>query len=200
MPNPLMNSGTPNQSKSDSVDRAGEYAGPHAVTPVLEHESPSTVFAYRGTETHGVEPTEQYAPPPDAGDTVSAFVDIPKEAPDPIPVRVVNESISEIVAGRCFQTFITSTPTAVLGRDTERKSAKLRVRAGDLNAGAYTVWLSFTADGGGVSLMQAYPCSADTDIAVNAQDAIFMFAQGLPPNTMIPVYVFVEWSEPNVRR
>lgn len=194
MPNPLLGAQR-NTSKRIPFTRAGEYTGPEAVAPVQEHESGVSdhVFAYRGTETHGVEPTADSTMLAGGDDTVTAFVEKATPEPDPIPVRVVNESLNELKTFRTYQTLANSQPQRILGRDKERTKAQLRVRSADL-AGT-TVWVSHTDNGGGANTLNAYPLSADTDFPIAAHDDVWIFLQGAANFTVqVPVYVYVETS------
>jgi hypothetical protein len=120
MPNPLLRLGTTNQSK-----KAKERPVP--VEPVLEDYDGDN-NPYRGTQTHGVEPTSperQY----DNGRTHEReplVYKAEKEPADPIAVRVVGEQSSERPIFRTDRyTLTASQPAQLLGWDDRRQSVKI---------------------------------------------------------------------------
>src|SRR5690349_20377601 len=100
MPNPFLRRQA--ATSTTDVDR------PVAVTPVPENPA-GPVFAYRGQEKHGVEPTVNYRDP-EKYDGYERGVDLsvyePEDpGPDPIPVRIVQDTgreVTKIVTFRAF--------------------------------------------------------------------------------------------------
>jgi hypothetical protein len=93
MPNPLLNRQV--NTSNDPPDRMGP--GGKGTKPILE-EYVGDNNPYRGVETHGVAPTvhpeftEKYDPDEDGEE-----YDKPVEFPEPIPVKIVHETVTEFV-------------------------------------------------------------------------------------------------------
>lgn len=98
MPNPFMRLGKA-QSR-EPVDRSI----PVPVEPVPETVA-GPVFAYRGMETHGVEPGGPYRDPIDYDSRGVVVYEDEEEQPDPIPVYVVNQGAREIRDWRTIRTY-----------------------------------------------------------------------------------------------
>lgn len=128
MPNPFLRSG-PAKSSKEPTDRERPTG---AISPVPEGAS-STVFAYRGQQTHGVPtktPTVGVSDNEwqDAADYDADYAD-PERDVEPIPVRIVLDESREIRQFRVVrQPSGTSDGMArnLLGRDPTRKKVVLK--------------------------------------------------------------------------
>lgn len=109
---------------------------PQAIPPVPE-EYEGTNYPYRGIESHGVaetpgvDPEEYYEHDKwDAGPAHPASLEAEKE-PDPVKVKVVNETARERFAFRAFQ-FPANGLTAqqFLGRNDKRSVVKIKLVTG----------------------------------------------------------------------
>lgn len=119
MPNPFMRLGTP---KTQSTEP------PTHPEPVPE-EFADEVFAYRGTEDHGVEGGEEYENPTGYEGTIDAIFE-PEPTPEiVVPVRIVQDVARQRRVNRSFQVPVRvgdAQPTMLLGRNDARISARIR--------------------------------------------------------------------------
>lgn len=105
---------------------------PDQVKPVPEHYEGENQ-PYRGTETHGVKPTEgvdagaYYAEmqQDDGPDDVQYVA--PDEELEPIAVRVVQKTSRERLSWRAVRFIVGDTPQQILGRHERRKNVRIRV-------------------------------------------------------------------------
>lgn len=101
---------TPYQTEPE-MPRVERYAG---------HNNP-----YRGTEEHGVAPTEEWSDVPRHATEAAVFLP-PDEEQAPIPVKVVTESGSERVLWRGQSVPVGDTPTRVAGGHEKRRNLQIR--------------------------------------------------------------------------
>lgn len=101
---------------------------PHALPPVPEHYD-GVNFPYRGTETHGVEPTKgakydtrEFQYPEEKED----HPEPPLSEPDPVLVRVVNQHARERRMWRPVRSQATQYATRIVGRNDARTNMRLR--------------------------------------------------------------------------
>jgi len=105
---------------------------PDRVQPVPEHvEGPE--FPYRGSETHGVDPTAdpnayyENTEWDDADDTEDPLPPLPEV--DPIPVRIVQRDARERTEFRVQRFSVTDQVINLVGRHELRKNMRIRVHA-----------------------------------------------------------------------
>lgn len=161
MPNPFVRTGGANTSKTD-VDR------PVALTPVPERVA-GDVFAYRGMEPHGVEPTATYEPPQDYSSEVDEHQDYESEIePEtPVPVYVVQRGGRELRrfrATRAFASENTKQPSMVVGGDSlRRKVTIVNMHATD------AIWVGH--DQNSASPMHGFPVAAGQSWETDSNDS-----------------------------
>lgn len=129
MPNPFLRL-PGSQSKTD-VDR------PTALTPVPERVA-GDVFAYRGMETHGVEPNAEYAAPQDFHDELDETQQY-EEEPEPeapVPVYIVQNGGRELRRFRVTRVLTGAVGTNAIqvvgGGPLRRKTTIVNTHATDL--------------------------------------------------------------------
>lgn len=120
--------------KGDSSPRVSGVAD-DAMTPIIEpHEG--SVIPYRGTEQHGIHPSEPYS---DHRDELRKSVDVtlsPHPHPaTPVLVTVVKSDGDEFTEWRVVSTLASGTPAQILMRN------RLRTYARVTNSGAVTVYI-----------------------------------------------------------
>lgn len=103
---------------------------PERVQPVPE-EYEGVNFPYRGTEQHGVPvpPNAKYDTREfeyEQPDTKVGYLPEDKE-PDPIPVRIVQESARERLEWRCIQGSVGDAPVPIVDRLEARRSLAVKV-------------------------------------------------------------------------
>lgn len=128
MPNPIMSMfprNTGQRPQKEDMD----------IEPVPEHYAGYN-NPYRGTETHGVEPTVDPRPVPTHAEFVEETFEPPIPEADPIPVVVVTQGGREIRRSRIFQGKANANQNnQLVGRDEMR--VKIRVK----NLGASDVYI-----------------------------------------------------------
>ena len=160
MPNPLMRLGLGQRISTDPQ----EHQEPE--TPILEHVVGNN-FPYRGSQDHGVVPTEKPLEAASyAGDNAAYFE---PEEPDPelIAVKVVNEAKREIRTFTTQQVIVDGNVQRILGRDPNRVSVRLTV------IGAVAVWFGGDAN---VSKYSGYPFAQGASLDLTANDEIYAFS------------------------
>lgn len=161
MPNPLTRR-QGNSSKTD-VDR------PVAVTPVPERVQ-GHVFAYRGMETHGVDPNNDPRDPEDYGwmegqrGTPIDFEPAPNP-PDPIPVIIVQNAGRELKRFRTTRGSVDSRVQCVLGRDPLRRKVLIR------NTSADPVYIGDSQQA--ASPMHGWPLAQNETVSIETQSDIY---------------------------
>jgi hypothetical protein len=156
------------------------------ITPVMESVD-ADVFPYRGTQTHGVEPTEKFLEPADYTDGRPVEYERAETPPDPIPVRIVSESGREL---RQFRTVAMATgdnvngARMVLGQDEERSSVRLK----HITESA-VVWVSH--EYGSAGPINGYPLAEGDEWSSNAHTPIYAWVDSA---TAIPVYMSIEYA------
>lgn len=181
MPNPFTRL-PKNQSKTD-VDR------PVALVPVPESVA-GHVFPYRGMETHGVTPenqwrnTEEY----DSNERgVTVYDEEDDHGPDPIPVRIVQAGSREYLRFRTARMGSGTSdtgPVSVLGRDDTRRKVTLK------NVSPDTVYLGH--DQSSASTMHGYPLAANETIALASWSQIFAVSSTPAVVTLAMVIEYVD--------
>jgi hypothetical protein len=128
------------QGQADSPDR------PDRVAPVVEKYA-GTNMPWRGTETHGVD-----VPADTVYDTLEAqrpWVDddadiqymAPEEEPEPIPVKVVNETARERLAWRATRYRVTDSADMILGRHEKRRNVRIKVHFQTDGVDSNPIWI-----------------------------------------------------------
>lgn len=121
MPNPFIKLGGQVQSKEPQEHR------PEPIAPIPEsYEGVNN--PWRGTEDHGVAPTNTPAPPGMDADTKAGIHYMPPEPEhDPIPVYVVNEYGKEMRKWRVYNSFANpSVSVPFIGRNMARTSLYIK--------------------------------------------------------------------------
>jgi hypothetical protein len=114
---------------------------PNRVTPVPEHYA-GTVFPYRGTETHGVDPSTEVTIDPeeaDYGTTVAVPLEPVEKEQEPVPVKIVGEGgPGELRTWFIIREYVRTGegPRRIVGQDENRTKVKIR----NLHA-ADTLWI-----------------------------------------------------------
>lgn len=179
MPNPFLRRQAAT-SKTD-VDR------PVAVEPIPERVA-GHVFAYRGMETHGVDPNNDAHDPEDYGYMQrGVYVDYEPEetGPEPIPVIIVQRGGKERKRFRTVRSSAAGSgdnPSCILGRDEFRRKVTIR------NAGTDQVFIGHEA--AAAVAMHGYPLSANESISIEAWAAVY--AQSATAN-VVPIAMLVEY-------
>lgn len=180
MPNPFIRRQAVT-SKTD-VDR------PVAETPIPERVR-GHVFAYRGMETHGVDPNNDAQDPEDYGYMergVTVQYEPEDNGPEPIPVIIVQHGSKEF---RRFRTVrmgsgtSDGSPTAILGRDTDRRKVTIK------NVSTDTVYIGH--DQSSASQMHGYPLAANETMTVDAWSQIFAISSTTAVVTLAMIIEYV---------
>lgn len=109
---------------------------PERVTPVPEHYK-GVNFPYRGTNKHGVEVPEgaeydtrefQYEMP-DPDEITDEYME-PDDEPEPIPVRLVQESAREVLKLRTVRRNVTDQRSQIVNRMDSRRNLVIKVDGG----------------------------------------------------------------------
>lgn len=183
MPNPLFN-----HRRDTSTDTQVEIPQPLEPTP---ESYAGPVFAYRGTEKHGVEPTGQSIINAEELDyTYGRPVEYAEEQPEPdaIPVRVVNSSAHEIKDFRVIRTFAGDQPGILVARNEKRSNLKIR----NLHA-TKTIYVSDVVLGAAGTAF-GYPVPAGTEFSLlTATTEIYGVSED---TTQIPIAVMYEYTIP----
>lgn len=130
MPNPFVRGGAANTSTVD-VDR------PVSITPVPEDVT-GTVFAYRGMETHGVEPNADYQPPQDytSEEDYDPQYEEEPHPETPVPVYIVQSGGRELRRFRVTRVLTGAVGTNAIqvvgGGPLRRKTTVVNTHATDL--------------------------------------------------------------------
>lgn len=162
---------------------------PQAIPPVPE-EYEGTSFPYRGIENHGVEPTpgvdpelyydrNSYDMDPDKFNTIPA-----EKEPDPVPVRIVNESARERFHFRVGTITIPTTSDALelCGRNDNRSLIRIRVPGSSPGSIVFGSTRSLSAG-------TVYTLAAGQEIEFRTTEPIFVNASN---PAQAPVFMFIE--------
>jgi len=167
MPNPFFKLGTPVQNDEEPL---GEV-------PIPEQYVGQN-YAYRGTETHGVAPTEEPSPSPGNDQAVPVEFEEPTEPPPPVPVRIVTEESDaqqrfRVIRGITSAAVGTVTiPIQAFGPMHNRRALKI------FNLGTVTLWFGHeqqaATKAGGFPILangsEALDYSQDSAIWVSSDD------------------------------
>ncbi len=153
--NDFLNTGLKNiQDSTTSIDTAPPHIRGDQSTG-LGHDAPhvSKQIAfnnpYRGSEMHGVQPTgDQYTKSADEWDFYSPAEEPAPHLPDPIAVKIVDESPRELRGFRAYQTTVNAQPSTIATKQPRRKklaiqnmSATVTVFIGQgVNVNAFEGW------------------------------------------------------------
>lgn len=186
MPNPLMRL----QRKTSTVD----VDRPMAIEPVPERVA-GHVFPYRGMETHGVDPNNNWRDPEEY-DGYERGIEVDSEPlpqePDPIPVRVVQDGAREIRRTTNFRAFATgsikgggaSQVVSARFQSHTRRSAKVK------NMDSTTVYIGTSQES--ASVMNGWPLAQNEVYETTGEDAIWALGTGTIES---PLAVQVEWTQ-----
>lgn len=157
MPNPFARLHPQNLSKNPPRDRV--------IDPVPEkyegYNNP-----YRGTEMHGVEPTEDPRATPDHSSGRDVVYDEPLPEPEPIPVVVRTTGGREFRRSRIFQGKANArNPSRVVGKDESRIKVKLK------NLGASVVYVGNNDTTANVN--EGWPLAQNEVYESETQDELF---------------------------
>lgn len=183
-----MPSESPNEGAFTTYDSNEEVTGsPEYLSPILDRATP--YLPYRGTQFHGVAPTEVSAIDDDvvdvpSGTVITGIFQPPEEDANPIPVRIVESATHEYSQWRAWQAFANaSSPSMVANRKEGQSSltvkncsASSRVWVGpDPSVSVYT---GFPLDGGGqIALSGEAPVYAIADTAVPGNVVIAVLSE-----------------------
>ena len=127
-----MSSPTPwvNRRFSSSVnEEVEEGPAPNAMLVPDMEEYAGLNIPYRGTEMHGVDPRFTTLPPDEETEGGVAYVVPPDEEkpdPDPVPVRIVQESSDEYDDWHTDQMMVSAKAIQIVGRDRRRSSLTIK--------------------------------------------------------------------------
>lgn len=165
MPNPFVD--TPEQMNQSKEPPASLDEN----APVME-EYAGENFAYRGIETHGVQPTAK------AADVVTDWAQDGRPVPviyvqpgveiDPVPVRIVNEGSDEVKRWRVSTAYAGIAPAQLVGRNIMRTNLKIR-NLDDTD----TVYVSPDST---VSTFSGYPLAPGEMLELRSTDEVWAVA------------------------
>jgi hypothetical protein len=166
---------------------------PQAIQPIPE-EYAGINFPYRGPQNHGVEhpdnvdpeayyDNDQYDDGPDKVPTLP-----PEKEPDPINVRVVNESARERYAIRTY-TFPANGQTAqqMCGRNDRREKVLIKNHTGATND-------LLIGPGSGLDPITGYVLEPGQEVELHTTEEIYVIAAGGDANTLVTASVLEEVS------
>lgn len=166
---------------------------PEAVTPVPE-EYEGTNFPYRGIENHGVAPTvgvnpedyydhDQWTAGPEKIDS-----EPPDPEPDPVKVKIVNETARERFAFRTYQ-FLAEGERAhqFIGRNDKRSTVRIKVEA------AATTGVLVGTDPG-IDFITGYLVEAGQELVVRTTEEMYCLATKGSAGAFQAFYVLEEFS------
>lgn len=137
---------------------------------------------YRGTEMHGVEPTDDPRPVPGYGSGRTVEYDPPLPEPEPIPVVVVHTGARELRRSRIYQSSANvGAPTQIVGRDESRILVKLK------NLGASVVWIGH--DDNIANAQHGWPLAENETYESPTQDTLYALSSHVsdPMNVSVTV-------------
>jgi hypothetical protein len=125
------------------------------------------VFAYRGTQQHGVDPARSTDPPEYMAEGGTVAIKPPKKEPDPVAVRIVSSGTKEYSQWRSFQAYVSGSPAQVVNRKEDREELTLK----NLSSGpGVTVWVGPDAN---VSKQSGYPITAGGTFTLSGEAEIW---------------------------
>lgn len=154
--------------QENTSDEAMAPDRPHYTDPILESYSGSN-HPYRGIEQHGVADTaspDDPTPEWPNGTRSVVYADIPKE-PDPIPVKIVQEGLSERRRLRTLQYALSPGQVARIVSANPNRT-KVRIK----NTAAFTIYFS---DMESVSAFMGYPLNQNETLDLDTQDELYAF-------------------------
>ena len=179
MPNPLSRIGTPNRSKGKPEGK------PEALAPLIETVDGQTyVNPYRGLEDHGVDPTGKYAPVEEWDGEADEVYDKPeKDAPTPIPVKVVSEDAKEEKRFRVSPAYARQGGALVVNRNDGTSKVTLR------NAGISTVFISERVDL--ATAENGWPLDAGKELVLSTNREVYA---GTADSAQVRVLALIEYA------
>jgi hypothetical protein len=179
MPNPLFRL-RPNTSTTP----------PQRVTPVPER-AVGEVFAYRGTEQHGVAPTTHFHDVPPIDETVDVHVEEQPPEQAPVPVRIVYEHSNERRDWRAVNVPVAggavgATPsTLIVGRNRSRTA--LRVK------NTHATDIVYIGSSESVNAATGYPLAAGESITLDSARDGDVWGVPIGVNT-VPVAIIMQYT------
>jgi hypothetical protein len=159
MPNPLLRAPFGRQQTPAMADPPKERQAPDVIDDIGVQE---VVFPYRGTEPHGVAPTEHPTSAPGFNeDTVLADVTPEAPEPEPVPVRIVSQGGREVVQWRSMRAIVDGSQRLIVGRNERRRNLRIR----NMNAAGRTV---FIAPDSNVTSYDGWPLAPGTELQFTA--------------------------------
>jgi hypothetical protein len=162
---------------------------PDRVRPVMDRVA-GVNFPYRGSETHGVDPTDSVDIDPeeaDYGTTVAVPLEPETEDIEPVPVRIVSASSKELRTFRVIREYCRGNEPArrIIGQDENRTTVRIKnLHASDL---------LYISDMGFNDVGMGYPIAGGQELEVSAETAIYAKASAAND---ISIAMFVEWTQP----
>lgn len=181
MPNPF--------SRSQLVTSKTNVERPKPITPVLERVQGEN-HPYRGLEDHGVDnvydPTDPVTNTVDIDGRPVKIEYVPEEKiPEPVPVRIVQESSREYRQFWTDRITLSDGRSSILGRDNNRITARV------VNTdAAKTVWIaSNNAD----LALRGYPLGPGKELPISGEMPVYAMATD---GTGVVLGLYVETSVP----
>lgn len=134
------------------------------LTPITEEYAPGDWHPYRGVEDHGVESIDKNVEMPDYRGERPVEYPVEKVSPDPVPVRVVNESARERREWTTITTPLSNAPAMIVNRRENRTSMTIT------NVGVTDVLIA--ADANTLPAL-AYKLAAGKDLTLNAETEVY---------------------------
>ena len=141
---------------------------PDAIPPVMEGRG--QFIPYRGTETHGVALGEMTDSGPQGyGDgSVAVMYDAEPPKDHVVSVRIVTDAKEEIKAFRTDRTYASSVVTAIVNRNRQRTSVKIK------NIGGGVVLIGHDTT---LNAMNGYPLADGAETSFTSTEAIYAVSQ-----------------------
>jgi hypothetical protein len=171
-------------------DQSEVTGSPEYISPIADRGVP--FIPYRGTQFHGVTPTEvpiidDGTEIPD-GTVVTGVFQPPEEDLNPVPVRIVDTAVHEYKQWRAWQSFVNNaSPTLVANRKEGQSS--LRVR----NTSTQGTNKVFLGPDPSVSIYTGYPFTGNDEIVFTGEAPVYAIADPGVSGTVI-IAVLSEFS------
>lgn len=174
MPNPFTRAG---QTKQSTEPR-------EHVTPVPDSFAPE-FLPYRGTQTHGVAPSQDSHNIPDHRDDARPVPVIPlPEKPEPVPVVVISDTGRRIRQWRGHSTYATPSVAQIVGAHDKRTKVTIRNLSTDKTA--------YLGPDVTVSVVNGFPVLPGGAFEIGAESAVYGVCDGASEN--VPLSVLVEYQ------
>jgi hypothetical protein len=160
---------------------------PSAIEPTMEGQQ--SFLPYRGTENHGV----PFGSMTDGGPqgfndgSVAVVYDEPPPPDHVVIVRLVTDAKEEIKAFRTDQSSAGGFPQAIVNRQRQRTSLKIKHLGGN---GTPRVWLG---EGPELTAMNGYPLDSGGEITISSTEAVYAVSND--PLINVPLAIWVDFTQ-----